>query len=76
MDLPCHIVDDPTPEHIFALRKRIKLSCQKFADRLGLGTRAVPDWEQGHRVTSYRSGGSRLGNVTFPPEIDTRLDLE
>ena len=48
--LPCQIVDDPSAKHILALRKRMKLSRQKFADRFGLDVRAVQDWEQGRRV--------------------------
>ena len=36
VDLPCRIVDDPAAEHIRALRKRMQLSRQKFADRFGL----------------------------------------
>ncbi len=48
--LPCRIVDDPAAEHIVALRKRMRLSRQKFADRFGLDARAVQDWEQGRRV--------------------------
>ncbi len=49
VDLPCRIVDDPSAERIVALRKRMKLSRQKFADRFGLDARAVQDWEQGRR---------------------------
>ncbi len=49
-DLPCRIVDDPSAERILALRKRMKLSRQKFADRFGLDARAVQDWEQGRRL--------------------------
>lgn len=30
--LPCRIVGDPSAKHVFALRKRMKLSRQKFAD--------------------------------------------
>ena len=48
--LPSRIVDDPAAEHIVALRKRMKLSRQRFADRFGLDARAVQDWEQGRRV--------------------------
>ena len=40
----------PSAERIVALRKRLKLSRQKFADRFGLDVRAVQDWEQGRRV--------------------------
>ena len=50
VELPCRIVDDPSAERILALRKRMKLSRQKFADRFGLDARAVQDWEQGRRV--------------------------
>ena len=48
--LPCRIVDDPGAEKIVALRKRLKLSRQKFADHFGLDVRAVQDWEQGRRI--------------------------
>ena len=48
--LSCRIVDDPSAGRIVALRKRLKLSRQKFADRFGLDVRAVQDWEQGRRV--------------------------
>ena len=48
--LPCRIVDDPAAERILALRKRLKLSRQNFADRFGLDARALQDWEQGRRV--------------------------
>lgn len=48
--LPCRIVDDPAAERIVALRKRMKLSRRKFADRFGLDARAIQDWEQGRRV--------------------------
>ena len=50
VDLPCRIVDDPSAKRILALRKSMKLSRQKFADRFGLDARAVQDWEQGRRV--------------------------
>ncbi len=50
VDLPCRIVDDPSAEHILALRKRMKLSRREFADRFGLDARAVQDWEQGRRL--------------------------
>ena len=50
VDLPCRIVDDPSAERILALRKRMKLSRRKFADRFGLDARAVQEWEQGRRL--------------------------
>ena len=48
--LPCRIADDPAAGRVVALRKRLKLSRQKFADRFGLDVRAVQEWEQGRRV--------------------------
>ena len=48
--LSCRIVDDPAASRIVALRKRLRLSRQKFADRFGLDVRAVQEWEQGRRV--------------------------
>ena len=48
--LPGRIVDDPTADRIVALRKRMKLSRRKFADRFGLDVRALQEWEQGRRV--------------------------
>ncbi len=50
VELPCRIVDDPSAKRILALRKRMKLSRRKFADRFGLDARAVQDWEQGRRL--------------------------
>ena len=50
VDLPCRIVDDPSAQRILALRKRLILSRQKFAERFGLDARAMQDWEQGRRV--------------------------
>ena len=49
-ELSCRIVDDPATERIVALRKRLRLSRQKFADCFGLDVRAVQEWEQGRRV--------------------------
>ena len=48
--LSCRIVDAPAADRIVAIRKRLKLSRRKFADRFGLDARAVQDWEQGRRV--------------------------
>ena len=48
--LPCPIVEAPAADRVVALRKRLKLSRQKFADRFGLDVRAVQEWEQGRRV--------------------------
>ena len=48
--LSCRIADAPAGDWIVALRKRLKLSRQRFADRFGLDVRAVQEWEQGRRV--------------------------
>ena len=55
--LPCRIVDDPAAERIVALRKRLKLSRQSFADRFGLDARALQDWEQGRSVPDSPAPG-------------------
>ena len=70
--LPCRIVDDPAAEHIRALRKRLKLSRQKFADRFGLDARAVQDWEQGRRVPD-RAARVLLTVIDRDPEAVVRV---
>jgi putative transcriptional regulator len=69
--LPCRIVDDPAAERIVALRKRMKLSRRKFADRFGLDTRAVQDWEQGRRVPD-RAARVLLTVIDRDPEAVVR----
>lgn len=69
--LPFRIVDDPAAEHIVALRKRMKLSRQKFADRFGLDARAVQDWEQGRRVPD-RAARVLLTVIDRDPEAVVR----
>ena len=69
--LPCRIVDDPAAEHIVALRKRMKLSRQKFADRFGLDARAVQDWEQSRRVPD-RAARVLLTVIDRDPEAVVR----
>ena len=48
--LPCRILENPGAEQILSVRKRLKLSRRKFAERFGLDARAVQDWEQGRRM--------------------------
>ena len=69
--LPCRIVDDPAAEHIVAVRKRMKLSRRKFADRFGLDARAVQDWEQGRRVPD-RAARVLLTVIDRDPEAVVR----
>ena len=69
--LPSRIVDDPAAEHIVALRKRMKLSRQKFADRFGLDARAVQDWEQGRRIPD-RAARVLLTVIDRDPEAVVR----
>ncbi len=69
--LPCRIVDDPAAERIVALRKRMKLSRQKFADRFGLDARAIQDWEQGRRVPD-RAARVLLTVIDREPDVVTR----
>ena len=69
--LPCRIVDDPAAGRIVALRKRMNLSRQKFADRFGLDARAVQDWEQGRRVPD-RAARVLLTVIDSDPEAVVR----
>ena len=69
--LPCRIVDNPAAEHIVAIRKRMKLSRQRFADLFGLDTRAVQDWEQGRRVPD-RAARVLLTVIDRDPEAVVR----
>lgn len=69
--LPCRIIDDPAAERILALRKRMKLSRRKFADRFGLDTRAVQEWEQGRRVPD-RAARVLLTVIERDPEAVAR----
>ena len=71
IQLPCRIVDDPTAERIIALRKRMRLSRQKFADRFGLDARALQDWEQGRRVPD-RAARVLLTVIDREPEAVAR----
>ena len=71
VELPCRIVDDPTADRIIALRKRMKLSRQKFADRFGLDARALQDWEQGRRVPD-RAARVLLTVIDREPEAVVR----
>ncbi len=73
--LPCRIVDDPAAERIVALRKRMKLSRQRFADRFGLDVRAVQDWEQGRRVPD-RAARVLLTVIDHDPEAVVRALAE
>ena len=69
--LPCRIVDDSGAEKIVALRKWLKLSRQKLADRFGLDVRAVQDWEQGRRVPD-RAARVLLTVIDCDPESVVR----
>ena len=72
VDLPGRIVDDPAAEQILAIRKRMKLSRQKFADRFGLDARAVQEWEQGRRVPD-RAARILLTVIDRDPEAVVRV---
>ena len=69
--LPCRIVDDPAAGRIVALRKRLRLSRQKFADRFGLDVRALQEWEQGRRVPD-RAARVLLTVIDRDPEAVVR----
>ena len=56
---------------IVALRKRFRLSRQKFAERFGLDVRAVQEWEQGRRVPD-RAARVLLTVIDRDPEAVVR----
>ena len=70
-ELPCRIVDDPAADRIVALRKRMRLSRQSFADRFGLDARALQDWEQGRRIPD-RAARVLLTVIDREPEAVVR----
>ena len=70
-ELPCRIVDDPSAQRIVALRKRLRLSRQEFADRFCLEVRALQDWEQGRRVPD-RAARVLLTVIDRDPEAVVR----
>ena len=70
-DLPYRIVDDPAADRILALRRRLGLSRQEFADRFGLDARILQDWEQGHRVPD-RAARVLLTVIDHDPEAVVR----
>lgn len=71
VDLMCRIVDDPSADRILALRKRLKLSREKFANRFGLDARAIQDWEQGRRVPG-RAARVLLTVIAHDPDAVVR----
>ena len=64
--LLCRIVDGPAAGRFVALRKRLRLSRQKFADRFGLDVRALQEWEPGRRVPD-RVARVLLIVIDWPP---------
>ncbi len=66
--MPRRIVDDPATGWIVALRRRMNLSQQKFANRFGLDARAIQDWEQGRRVPD-RAARVLLTVIESGPEV-------
>jgi putative transcriptional regulator len=71
IDLPRRVVDDPSAERILAIRKRLKLSRRRFAERFGLDARAIQDWEQGRR-TPDRAARVLLAVIDKDPEAVDR----
>ncbi len=71
VELPCRVIDDPSAERIRALRKRLRLSRKRFAERFGLDARAVQEWEQGRRVPD-RAARVLLTVIDREPEAVVR----
>lgn len=71
IELPSRIVDDPSADRVRAIRARLNLSREKFADRFGLDARALQDWEQGRRVPD-RAARVLLTIIDRDPEAVVR----
>jgi putative transcriptional regulator len=54
--------------HVVAVRKALKLSRPKFAERFGLDARAIQDWEQGRRKPD-RAARVLIGVIARRPAI-------
>ena len=68
--LSCRIVDDPAASRIVALRKRLRLSRQKFADRFGLDvSKRVQRWTESRTRPApwWCRRPARLGTVQVLP---------
>ena len=64
---PSWIVDAPRVAWVVAIRKRLKLSRERFPDRFGLDVRTVQEWEQGRRVPD-RTARVLLTVIDHDPE--------
>ncbi len=71
VELTCRVIDDPSAERIRTLRKRLRLSRERFAERFGLDARAVQDWEQG-RCVPDRAARVLLTVIAHEPEAVVR----
>ncbi len=71
----CRTIRSPESSRLqgvgLALRKRMKLSRQRFADTFGLDVRAVQEWEQGRRVPD-RAARVLLTVIDRDPEAVVR----
>ena len=61
-----HVV--PAPVDVASIRKNLKLSRPKFAERFGLDARALQDWEQGRRQPD-RAARVLLKVIEQNPEV-------
>jgi putative transcriptional regulator len=61
------VVADHGPD-VAAVRKALKLSRPKFAERFGLDARAIQDWEQGRRKPD-RAARVLIGVIARHPAI-------
>jgi transcriptional regulator with XRE-family HTH domain len=65
------VVDVPAVD-VAAIRRGLRLSQQKFADRFGLDASAIRDWEQKRRVQSRRCHPQRLHSAAPDPAVRDR----
>jgi putative transcriptional regulator len=63
-----HVVAVDAGPDVAAVRKALKLSRPKFAQRFGLDARAIQDWEQGRRRPD-RAARVLIGVIARHPTI-------
>ena len=69
-----HVVPSLGPD-VAGIRKALKLSRPKFADRFGLDARAIQDWEQGRRVPD-RAARILLRVIALDPAVVEKAALD
>ena len=71
IELPTRVVEVPEVVDVVAIRKRLRLSQERFAEQFGFTVAAVRDWEQ-QRRRPERSARMLLRVIDKEPEAVLR----